>query len=265
MKNQTTKLNKSKLVARVMLVVFLMTSVVSFTACGGGLVNRTIQFRSYGELLEYLERYNSQNDGFVNTYISFDFDNNERVQIYEYSLKTVWKLQPSFKNGVIDTEYADHYDKDRPNDSFGCDMIFYIDDVASSGEKIERAYQIYCFYTSPKDYNFYQGDDVAIKCVDTYYIGDDSDNNIKTDFHKLYAVYYNWESFHEQFGDISTYDVKEDCYRRYYTYMYLFEVQINGKTEMRFKLTSDNEMNQEKLNEICTLLKDNLVIINTEG
>ena len=105
---------------------------------------------------------------------------------------------------------------------------------------------------------------MVFEFVDSYYI-EESDSNIKTDFYKLYAVYYNFESFHEQFGVISTYDVKEGFYGRYYSYMYMFEVQINGKTEMRFKLTSENEMNQEKLDEICALLIENIVIINTEG
>ena len=45
----------------------------------------------------------------------------------------------------------------------------------------------------------------------------------------------------------------------------MYQIQINGNDEVRVDITSENELTKEKLDEICQLLMDNMVIINTEG
>ena len=95
MKNTNLKLNKTKLIAKLMLVVILATTVsLSLSSCiWSSSMNRIIRFESYKELLEFVEEYNSKNDGFVYTFVSFDFDDCDNIQIYEYTFSTIWRFR----------------------------------------------------------------------------------------------------------------------------------------------------------------------------
>lgn len=246
-----SKTNKIRFIAKMMLLVFLVTGAISLSGCVGGMRNRIITFNSNAELLDFVEEYNSKNDGFVYTFISFDFDNHEDVNIYEYTFRGVWSVvyNPFNKR---DDNYRKIYDKDRSNGlPFDCKYVFYMDDICA---------QVICEYETPKDYNFYQSDIELIELVEAY-----SFNELDNDNKKRFDIYGHYENFLEDFADVRSRIPETSEYENYYSYMYIYRISINGTDEISIKLCTENKLNQEKLDEICQLLLDNLVIINTEG
>ena len=242
------KTNKINLIARVMLFVLLVTSALTLTACPGwnGPVQRTLTFKSHNELLQFVEKYNSKNDGFVYTFVSFDLDDNDRIEVFEYNFKTMVKLKRSlFTQNITVVEL---YDKTHSR-GIGCELIFYIEDIDA---------QIRCSYSTRSNYNFYQNNEMDVSFVDFYYIDDTWDSEIG----KKYSSSSNYK---EEFGDLRTFDYDILEYQMYYDYIYLYQIYINGIDEIKVKINSQNELSQEQLDEICQLLLDNIVIINTEG
>ena len=229
MKNGNIKANKTKLIARVMLVVLLITSVFTLTACPGGYgsrVDRSISFDTNADFVEFIERYNSKNDGFIYTFIIFDFDNYDNVWTYKYEVNTMWKA--GYGWDIM-------YDKNHP-DSFRCNAIFYIDEIDA---------QIQCNY-STKNYNFYQNDSTSLEFLGSYQA-------------------FSSNSVREEWADKRTFNFDTLDYDKYYEHMYVYQININEKEEIIVKITSENKIPREKLDEFCQLLMDNMVIINTEG
>ena len=249
MKKHIFETKKTKLIARVMLLVLLLASTLTLTACPGwnGEVNRTITFNSHDELLQFVEKYNSKNDGFVYTFVSFDFSEDSGLEVYEYSFDTIWEIKRSLITDEI--SYAEMYDKDH-NKGFGCEFIFHIDEIST---------QIKCLYGVNDDYNFYQYDEMSIEFIDSYQVNDKWDYEI----HNKYFSSSN--NIRDEFADLRTFDTNTMSHSRYYDYMYMYQIKIGGKDEIRVQITSKGELEQEKLDEICQLLLDNIVIINTEG
>ena len=244
------KTNKTKLIARVLVLVLLLTSAVTLTACPGwnGKVNRTITFESHNELLQFVEEYNSKNDGFVYTFVSFDFSDHSSIEIYEYNFNTVWKIKSSLITDEI--SYATMYDKDHSRGhGFGCEFFMHMDDIDT---------QIRCNYGTTSDYNFYQNDKMVMSFVYQYHIDDIWDN-------ETYDYYSEFNNYKEEFADLRTFDFNTAKYKEYYDYMYLYKININGIDEITTKINSKSELSQETLDEICKILMDNIVIINTEG
>ena len=76
-------MKKTKLIARMMVLVLLLTSVLNFAGCARiARVNRTFYFETHAELVKFIEKYNSKNDGSVFTFLSFDFDKNTNEYIH---------------------------------------------------------------------------------------------------------------------------------------------------------------------------------------
>ena len=228
MKNENLKLNKTKLVARLMLVIFLLTSTLVLTSCPGGYgsrVNRRVLFDTNEDFVNFLEHYNSKNDGAVYTFIAFNFINCEKVKLHQYELNTVWKAGYDLNK---------MYDKNHSY-AFGCNAIFHIDEINA---------QIQCKY-STKDYNFYQNDNMSFEFIETY---------------QAFAP----DGVREEYADQRTFNFETLDYDRYYEYMYIYRISINQKEEVTVKITSENEIRREKLDEIVKLFVDNIVIINTE-
>ena len=250
------KANKRKFLARVMLFVIVMMSAFSLSGCIYRKVDRVFVFKSHGEYLEFIERYNSKNDGSVFTFLSFDFDKNTNVKAYGYSLSTMGKIKRSLI--TQETEKMEIYDDDHSqNNGFRCKMVFYANDVALNGESMSDEYQISVYYNTRSDYNYYQDDVMTMNYVGTYKM-DDYDS-----FDELTNLYgYDWDYFNH-FIDVRTESSKE--IEKFYTYTYVYQININHKNEATVIIACDNELNDEKLNEIESLLLDNVVIINTEG
>jgi hypothetical protein len=216
-----------QILAKVMLVVVLLTSVLSLSGCrklfGKYRAHEEYLYKSHAEFVEFIEKYNSKNDGFVSTFISFDFDSNETVSDRYYFRYMVAELN-------------DYYDKvyDKYQNEMGINMFFYVDDI-----------QIECFYGIRDNYNFYQDSEILMQFVESIHIDDTA-------------------SYKIDFRDIRSFDLESNKYMRYYEYTNIYQVNINGKKELTVRIAY-NEINQEKLDEICKLLMDNIVIINTEG
>lgn len=271
MKKHIFETKKTKLLAFVLLLCAL---IFMFSSCGyidftdifnskdnyiRYQTNANINFYSHEQLLNFVEQYNSQNDGFVYTFISFDFDDNSIVQPYLYTFRTIAVFEKNEETG--EHKRLDLYDKDHSNGfGFGCEYTLHMDDYSSSGEKIERAYQICCAFSTNKAYNFHQEDEFVIDFVGCYNIEDNYKN-----FAELRDLYPNDETFIRQFADAKSMNVENYSYDRYYEYIYIFRININGKDEISIQITSESEMTQEKLDKICKLLLDNIVIINMEG
>ncbi len=221
---------KTKLIARIMLLVLLLASALILTACPGGLgspVDRSIYFESKEELVHFVEKYNSKNDGFVYTFVAFDFDNHNQVETFRYTLNTMWK------SGY---DIDKMYDKNH-NNGFRCAMIFYISDINA---------QITCKYSTNSNYNFYQGDEITIQFVDVYQKFEP--NGVK-----------------EEWADQRTFNIETLDYDKYYEKMYVYQININGNEEVILKINVDKETSIEELDAIAQLFVDNIVIINTEG
>ena len=215
------KTNKRKFIARIILLLILMSSTASFTSCGGGMVGRHIVFHSHTELIDFVEEYNSKNDGFVYTFISFDFDNHDNVNPYEYTYRTVWNLAtPLYKR---DGRFRKMYDKDRSSGlGFDCKYIFHIDDISA---------QVTCEYTTPKDYNFYQSNIESIEMVESY-----SFNELDQDNDKRFDKYGHYENFLRDFADVRSRIPETNEYEKYYSYMYIYRMNINDTDEISIKI-----------------------------
>ena len=235
----------SKITARVMLVVILLCLSLMLSSCKvlepgwKGITSSTITYETHNQLLEFIESYNSKNDGFVYTFISFKFDNYDKIVPYSYNLHTSANYTHSLITG--DMIINEWYDSVHPF-GFAMEMIFYTNDYNA---------QIRCRY-STRDYNFHEYDEIVIE-----YVGGYVRPQVWTD--ETDAKYSICQS------DYNEFDNAKDCVDDYYDYMYVYQIKINGKNEVSVKITSKEETNQEKLDEITQLLMNSFVIINTEG
>ena len=248
MKNQTTKFNKSKLVAMGKVVVILLCVSLMLLSCKvlepgwKGITSRTITYETHNQLLEFIESYNSQNDGFVYTFVSFKFDNYDKITPYSYKLHTRANYTHSLITGnMIINKCNEWYDSVHPF-GFGMEMIFY---TADSNAPIRCRY-------STRDYNFYEYDEIVLE-----YVGGYVREQVWTD--EMEGKYSIYRSAYNEF------DNAKDYVDDYYDYMYIYQIKINDKDEVSVKITSKEEMNQEKLDEITQLLMNSFVIINTGG
>ena len=116
---------KTKLIARVMLLVFLLASAVSFVGCGEanllGYYDQQCreEYYSHEEFQNFIEKYNSRNDGFVGSFISFDFDSSNIVEDKCYEWFMVARL-----NKYMDDMMFDKYQEDR----LGLNFVLYVND-----------------------------------------------------------------------------------------------------------------------------------------
>ena len=148
MKKTNFKINQTKLIARMMLIVLLCTNTFLLNSCSSiGFSEETLN--SHKEFVEFVETFNSQNDGTVSTFISFDFDKNNQIKSksYKYHLE------------IRRYAYMDTGEYDKYTEQAIIWMYFYLDDKKES--ITENEYQIMCVY-SAKDFNFYQNDNFKL-------------------------------------------------------------------------------------------------------
>ena len=239
MKNTNLKLNKTKLIARLMIVILLLTSTLTLVSCGEANIfgfydhQCSDEYYSHEEFQRFIEKYNSKNDGFVGTFISFDFDSSSKVEERCYKWFMVAKLNKYMGDMIFD-KYQD--------DNLGLQFVLYINDVDENGTTIKNAYQIICSgIVGHNKYNFYSKDVLSLTNVGNgensleYYY-----NSYKFDFYNPLELDYEY---------ITTYDL---C--------------VNENHYMNIIVAAlEDTVPEEKLDEICKLLMDNIVIINTEG
>ena len=232
------------------LLVLICTITLTFTSCLWRkytvLTNRI--FDSQKDLVEFIEEYNSKNDGFVYTFILFDFDNDEIIKPYFHSLYGFWTIRssPLFK----DEHYVKRYDKNH-SQIFGGKSVFHIE---------EWSVQIRCSYNTSKEYNFYQNDEISIEYIEKYNFDEIANNQ-----EKMNEMYYSYDEFLYDFADWRSLNEDSFDYEEYYNYMNIYSIQINGENTVTVKIASKSELSEEQINVINNLLLDNIVIINTEG
>ena len=254
----------SKITARVIFVALLMVCI-SMTSCIWmmGKSQRTFKFDSHTELVDFVERYNSQNDGFVYTFISFDFDNSDNVDVYKYKFETVGELKRSIV--TQETQLLDMYDSNHSKGfGFDCEFLFYINEEPSINDETKEEYQIFCTFSTTNDYNFYQNDDMSMEFVESYHISEE-DLYFENTMAKYHTCPADWQSqFKMKFANVKTLNKETLDYEEYFQYVYTYCIVINGKEEIKFDIASKTELAQDKIDEIHQILLGNIMIINTE-
>ena len=234
MKNQTTKFNKSKLVARVMLVVFLMTGAVSLTSCiFDSVIPYDWEVYSHEEFVKQIETYNSLHDLYIDTVISFNLDDNDEVSksIYHTGSMTNGKARGfNRKHGYVCDLYAD---------GLAEQLLFYL---KSDGEQYsDCAYKIKCAFKRV-DFNYNENDKIEII---------ESECNCSFASLKYDLKYEESLRIHPSYGDAPI-----------YKYMYHYSLYVNDTLKCDIHILSIEEASEEKLNEIIQMLLDSIVILN---
>lgn len=237
MKNEKTKFNKSKLVARVILLIFLLANMLCFSSCiFHGIIVWHKEVYSHEEFVQWVEGYNSRHDLYVDTFISFDLDDNEQVTKRLYASTTRISTK---HNGFI----AEHgYICDIHGYSFPTFFAFYLKDDGENAN--DYAYKIRC---EPRvvDFNFTENDNIEIcsseECTTSYSAA------------FLDYMYENSLIYQPHSEKVSVYN-----------HIYHYSMYANDKLIACFHISSIDEASEEKLDEIIQMMSDSLVILNTE-
>ena len=237
MKNGTIKLNKTKIVARVMLVILLFSSAVNLAGCG--LVEYYWASETHQEFVEYIKNYNSRHDLYVDTFISFDLDNNSEVSKREYS---VFSIISTRARGFE----RDHgYICDIHEEALGITFLYYL----RSGNELENdyAYKIKCHFTRFL-FNFNDNDKIEIK--------ESECNNYNNEFNNSIVDLVYEESIRNEYPK-----TEEDII---YNHRYHYAIYVNDTEACCIHISSIDEASEEKLADIIQILSDSMVILNTE-
>ena len=232
MKKQKIKFNKSKLAARVMLVILLITSAVGLFGCYfGSEVDYGWHVETHEEFLQEIEEFNSVNDGAVNTFISFDLDSNEVVSDAYYELSTR-------ANNAIIGEFGLH-DKVC---NLSITIIYYLKSEIENDDHNEHAYKINIGYGGY--HKFSEQDKIEIR------------QNMSPNCAGM------WEdAWYMEEGYLDTSKGEYMIYKNAYHY----NIFVNDTPIACIHISSIEEASEEKLEEIINMLSDSMVIINTEG
>ena len=85
------KLNKTKLIARVLVLVLLVTSVLILTACPGyGYRTAKWKFSSYDEMLQYATNHKEEFESDHCVFLLFDIEKYENIETEYYIGETMW-------------------------------------------------------------------------------------------------------------------------------------------------------------------------------
>ena len=218
------KTNKTKLIARVMLLVLLATSAFSFVGCG--VLPYSWEVYSHEEFVKEVEKYNSRNNGSTDTFISFNFDSNEDVTQKMYCLKTVVNKTICKKIGFVDLL----------NKSYTICQVVYLKNEDNSNE---HEYKISCMYERISN-NFTKHDKIEIIKFDTHSCSNSSD------------IFYEESIRNTGVNNIWMYHYFCKCG------IYVNDVMIGC-----IHISSIDEASEEKLDEIIQMMYDSLVVINT--
>ena len=122
-----------------MLLILLLTSVFGLSGCylGPGLyfgatINYNWGAETHREFIEEIEKFNSLNDGSVDTFISFDLDENKDVSKIYYKMSTI-------ANTAVINKFGLH---DKVCDTVGVEIICYLKSNIEDDGHSEYAYKI---------------------------------------------------------------------------------------------------------------------------
>ena len=230
MKKQTNTVKQ--ILSKVMLVVILLTSVLGLSGCG--LFPYELEVYSHKAFVESMEKYNSLHDIYVNTFISFDLDDNDQVTKRLYSAFAMTSATTkSFqrKHGYI---------TDIHEDILSIRFLFYI--ISDNIDTNESVYKVKCNFNKVP-FNYTQDDKIEFLPS-----GCECPSSLKNRYDLVYE-----ESF---FGD------GEEV--RIYNYVYNYSIYVNDTKACCIHISTKEETREEELNRIIKMLEDSLVVINTE-
>ena len=182
--NLKTKTNTVKqILTKVMLVVFLMTSTLSLTSCGG-IFTYDWEVYSHEEFLHKVSEYNSIHNVYVDTFISFDLDSNEEVseRIYYFIAGTKKKMHDK-------TLYDIH------NNFYRITQVFYL-----NSDEYVHTLKITCKYDRI-DNNFTEEDRIEIKSFSNHFACEYDDQYYQSSLVsdksqvKIYKYVYRYEIY----------------------------------------------------------------------
>ena len=217
-----------KLVAKILLLVLLLTTTFNFVACS--MIVHDWEVYSHDEFVKKIEEFNRINDGSVDTFISFDFDSNEDITKKMYAMQAVAN---SFKTRIIGLV-------DILDPSYTIYQVFYLKQEDNSNEYAYKI-KINCDSSDTYDYNFTEDDKIEIVKLDNHPCGYDHNNKEYEESLIIGAPILM------------------------YNYCYEYGLYVNDVEIGCIHISSIDETSEEKLDGICQLLLDNIVIINTEG
>ena len=217
---------------RIIILTICISMLLTLTSCGTFLYQW--EFDTHKEFVEKIEKYNSINDGFVNTFISFDLDSNSEITKRIYSFLTeVSNKRIAQKYGVYDIN-ADY---------FRVSLVFYLQSNINDEKFNGLAYKIRCEY-APVKYNFSDCDKIEIKPTEIV-----NCISIKRD------MYYQ-ESLSQE------YDYRKEE-NKIYVQSYHFDILVNEKKYGCVHISAIDNSDDTKIEEIRQMLMDSLVILNT--
>ena len=216
--------NKTKLTARMMLLVLLLASMVTLASCG--IFSNYWELYSHKEFVRKVEEYNSRHNLYVDTFISFDLDSNEEISstIYYFIAGTPKQMSNKILYDIDDKPYH-------------ITQVFYLDKLA---------YKITCKYGRLPN-NFTAEDKIEIKSCKTHFACEGGDQYYRSSL-VTQSDYEN--AVNGKFG--------------IYEYVYRYEIYINDVDSGCIHISSIEEASEEKLAEIIQMMQDSLVVLNTE-
>ena len=172
--------NKTILIARVMLLILLVASMVTLASCG--IFAYDWEVYSHKEFVRKVEEYNSKHNLYVDTFISFDLDSNEEVleRIYRFNAGT---RKPMSKKTLYDIN----------DESYYITQVFYL-----------PGFKVWCMYQRNSELNnFTEQDKIEIRfggnhfgCEgrDLYYTGSKG-SELKEEDKKIYEYVYRYNIY----------------------------------------------------------------------
>ena len=233
MKNGNIKANKTKILARVMLVILLISSTINLAGCG--LVEYHWEGKTHQEFVEYIKNYNSRHDLYVDTFISFDLDNNSEISEREYG---VFSIISARTRGF---ERNHGYICDIHEEGLDIEFLYYMS--LDNEPENDHAYKIKCHFTRVY-FNFNENDKIEITKSECYKYRN-----------SLYDLVYE-ESLR--------YDEAKTEKDIIYNYRYYYSIYVNDTEACCIHISSIDEASEEKLADIIQMLSDSMVILNTE-
>lgn len=225
------KINIKKLITRVVLFALLLTCMTSLTSCPSP-IPYDWEVYSHEEFVKQIETYYSCHDLFVETYISFDLDDNDAVS------KSIYFTATNVNSKARGFNIKHGYVCDRYDDGLIYRFIYYL-----KTEENDYGYKIKCF-NRKFDYNFNENDKIEILSSQVF--------NCKGNLDFEYDLMY------EEFAVELLIEPDAAIYN--HTYHYSF--RVNGLEMCCIHISSIEEASEEKLDEIIQMLLDSLVILN---
>ena len=224
-----------KKIISILLITILIASVFTLTSCG--FVEYDWEFNSHEEYVNYIDNYNSLHDLYVETFISFDLDDNENVtkSVY-YIFEIIDSKAKGFiqKNGYLCDMYSDGLAKI---------LIYYLKGEGEAHS--DYAYKIKCNF-SKVPFNFTSDDEIKIEESSCTYYSESS--SLRND-----------EFYEDSLITISG-PKDEDLI---YNHVYHYSLYVKDTIVCCIHISSIEEASQEKLDEIIQMLYESLEVINT--